>query len=170
MITAGALCVPLAYLAVRLLARRRAARGHRAPLRTATADVIMVVGTVPWLWMILTPRPGPGGVSVVPFQDLALLADAPLHTVFVQVGGNLLVFAALGALLPVRSARFASFAAVSAAGIAGSFTVEALQYALRLGRVSSFDDILLNWVGIALAAGISRPWWITRIPARTVPQ
>ena len=35
------------------------------------------------------------------------MLQGPVETAFVQVGGNLLVFAALGAMLPVRSARFA---------------------------------------------------------------
>lgn len=157
--------VPAAILAILLLATWRAGRGHPAPRRTAAADVIMVVGTIPWLWMILTPRPGPGDVSLVPLRDLAALPGAPAGVVIVQLGGNLLVFAALGAMLPVRSRRFAGFAAISAVGVCGSLAVEIAQYALDLGRVSSVDDILLNWAGIMIAAGMSRPWWITRVSA-----
>nr|BFE84581.1 hypothetical protein GCM10020093_071820 [Planobispora longispora] len=56
-------------------------------------------------------------MHLVPLVDLLdqLVLLSP-GAVFVQVGGNLLVFAALGAMLPVRSPRFASIGAV--AGVA----------------------------------------------------
>ncbi|WP_317452075.1 MULTISPECIES: VanZ family protein [unclassified Streptomyces] len=39
-----------------------------------------------------------------------------------------------------------------------SLAVEASQYALRLGRVSSVDDVLLNTAGAALGALLVRRW------------
>ncbi len=139
--------VPVAALAVLLLTRRRARRGHPAPLRTAVADVVMVAGTAPWIWMILTPGTEEG-VHVVPLVDLAgQVARSSPGAAVVQIGGNLLVFAALGAMLPVRSACFASLG------------VELLQYGLRLGRVSSVDDVILNAAGAVLAALCTRRWW-----------
>ncbi|MBX6382311.1 MAG: hypothetical protein IRZ07_04945 [Microbispora sp.] len=39
----------MAVLAALLIGRRRARRGHPAPVRTATADVVMVAGTAPWI-------------------------------------------------------------------------------------------------------------------------
>ncbi|MCG5215345.1 VanZ family protein [Streptosporangium sp. KLBMP 9127] len=161
--------LPVAALLTRLLARHRTRRGHPAPIRTAVADILIPAGTLPWLWMILTPQPGPGGVSLLPFHDLAALAGVAPRTAFVQVGGNLLVFAALGALLPARSARFAGLAPVALTAAGGSLLVELLQYGLRLGRVASVDDLLLNTAGAALAAAVSRPWWAPRIPARIGP-
>lgn len=169
-VIAGALGLPLAAAAMLLLARRRAGGGHPAPARSAIADVGIVAGTPPWLWMILTPTGGRPGVGLVPFADLATLAPAPWQTVLVQVGGNLLVFAALGALLPVRTARFASAARVAAVAATASATVETLQYILRLGRFSSIDDVLVNTLGAVLAALVTRRWWVPRIPARTVPR
>ncbi|MBB6345695.1 VanZ family protein [Nonomuraea muscovyensis] len=169
-VIAGVLALPLAAAAVFLLARRRARAGHPAPARTALADVGVVTGTLPWVWMILTPSSGRTGVGLVPFTDLATLVHAPWQTVFVQVGGNLLVFAALGALLPVRSARLASPARVAALACLASVTVETLQYALRLGRHSSVDDVLVNTLGAVLAALVTRRWWAGRIPARPVPR
>jgi glycopeptide antibiotics resistance protein len=120
--------------------------------------------------MILTPSAGRTGVSLVPFNDLADLVGEPWETVSVQVGGNLLVFAALGALLPVRSASMASYVRVGAMAAAFSVLVETLQYALRLGRFSSVDDVIMNTAGAVLAALVTRRWWAPRIPARTVPQ
>ncbi|MEV8637203.1 VanZ family protein [Streptosporangium sp. NPDC051023] len=164
------MAIPLALLAARLLARRRARDGHPSPARTAAADVAMVAGTTPWIWMILTPRTGLSGVSLVPFRDLADLFHGPAVTVFVQVGGNLLVFASLGALLPVRSARFASLARVAGVAAGASCAVELLQYGLRLGRVSSIDDVLVNTAGAVLAAAVTRRWWAPPIAAGTVPR
>ncbi len=150
-----------------LLARLRARAGHPAPGRTALADVGIAAGTLPWVWMILTPASGQTGVSLVPFTDLTTLIGAPWETVSVQVGGNLLVFAALGALLPVRSARFASPARVAAVAAVASAAVEALQYALRLSRFSSIDDVIVNTLGAVLAALVTRRWWARPVTVQT---
>jgi glycopeptide antibiotics resistance protein len=45
---------------------------------------------------------------------------------------------------------------------AGSILVELSQYVLRLERVSSVDDVLLNTAGAGLAALASRQWWRVR--------
>jgi VanZ like family len=163
---ASAIGLPLAGAFVAVLVR--AGR----PVRFAFAEVYLVAGTVPWLWMILTPDPhGARRVNLVPLHDLATLAP---RDVVVQVGGNLLVFAALGALLPVRFAVGTAMVAVTAA--AASVTVETLQYVLALGRVSAIerclagpaqvpahdDDVLMNTLGAVLAAQASRQWRRTR--------
>lgn len=114
----------------------------------------MVVGTLPWVWMALTPMPGPGAVRLVPLRDLAeQLAGAPV-TAFFQVAGNLLLLAAFGFCAAARwRLRVPGIAALAAAL---SLTLEGLQYALALGRVCSVDDVLLNTTGAALAALIAR--------------
>ena len=158
-----------AGLAIRLLVRVRRLRGvpRVRAWRYSVAEVGMVAGTVPWVWMILTPKPGDRALSLVPFRDLAAQLDGPVAGAVVQVGGNLLVLAALGFFLPLRI-RLAPDAgrrtvavlvrvAVVAAGI--STTVEVLQYVLDLGRVSSVDDVLVNTLGAVLAALCSRTWW-----------
>jgi glycopeptide antibiotics resistance protein len=109
----------------------------------------MVVWTLPWLILVLTPLDAPREVRLVPLRDLVeILADRPL-TAFFQIVGNLLVFAAVGFGLGIGwQVRFA-YVVVAAAGM--SIAVEALQYALALGRVSSIDDLLLNAAGAGLA-------------------
>src|SRR6185436_10055082 len=103
----------------------------------AVAEVGMVAGTLPWLWMILTPLPAEREVRLVPLVDLAeLLRGAPV-TAFFQIVGNLLVFAAFGLFAPIRWRISAP--AVMAIAAAASATVEGLQFALDLGRVSSVD-------------------------------
>ncbi|MFG1657900.1 VanZ family protein [Micromonospora chersina] len=159
--------LPLAALAVWALARRRSVLGAAWAWRLSLAEVGIVYGTLPWVWMIMLPgdRAGavPGRVSLVPLRDLfTILAAGPL-TVTVQIVGNLLVFAALGFFAPLRFAALASVPRILALAAGCSVLVEVAQYVLRLDRVSSVDDVLLNTVGAGLAALASRRWW--RAPA-----
>lgn len=166
---AAALGLVAAALAARLLVRVRVLRGapRARAWRHSVAEVGMVAGTAPWVWMILTPKPGDGGLSLVPFQDLAAQITGPVPGAVVQLGGNLLVLAALGFFLPVRFRlapdagphTAAVLAHVAAIAAAVSMTVEVLQYVLHLGRVASVDDALVNTVGAVLAALCSRRWW-----------
>ncbi|MDF6043361.1 VanZ family protein [Streptomyces sp. JH14] len=122
------------------------------------AEVGMVHGTVPFLWLTMMPGAGactvPGRFSLVPLRDLVTMG--PLGIV-----GNLLVFAALGFFAPMRFAALASVPRILALGAGCSVLVETAQYVLRLDRVSSVDDVLVNAAGALLAALASRRWWRT---------
>jgi glycopeptide antibiotics resistance protein len=151
--------LPLAVLVVWALARRRSVTGARPACawRTSLAEVGIVYGTVPWVWMTMLPgssRAGavPGRVSLIPLRDLLTMSTG-------QVVGNLLVFAALGFLAPLRFAALASLPRILAFAAGCSVLVETAQYVLRLDRVSSVDDVLLNTAGAGLAALASRRWW-----------
>ncbi|WHT23066.1 VanZ family protein [Crossiella sp. CA-258035] len=150
--------LPVALLAVWALARHRWLIGYpRAQAwRWSVSEVGLVYGTVPFVWMTLMPgsRAGlvPGRVSLVPLQDLLVMGAA-------QIIGNLLVFAALGFFAPLRFAALASLPRVLALAAGCSVLIEAGQYVLRLDRVSSVDDVLLNAAGAVLAALASRRWW-----------
>lgn len=159
------IALPVAVLLTALLARRRDAASRAEAWRRSVAEVGGVVGTLPWVWMTLTPRAAPRELKLVPLRDLADLLAGPPATVVVQVVGNLLVFAALGFFAPVRVAALAGVGRLFLLGAAGSVLVESLQYLLDLGRVSSVDDVLLNAAGAALAGLLSRPWWAGRRPA-----
>ncbi|MFC9293730.1 VanZ family protein [Streptomyces sp. NPDC057011] len=152
--------LPLAALVVWALARWRRAAGVAAAWRMSLAEVGMVHGTVPFLWMTMMPGSGagivPGRVSLVPLRDL--LTMGPLGIV-----GNLLVFAALGFFAPMRFAALTSVPRVLALGAGCSVLVETAQYVLRLDRVSSVDDVLVNAAGAVLAALASRRWWCTTV-------
>ncbi|MEV0431171.1 VanZ family protein [Micromonospora sp. NPDC050495] len=155
--------LPVAALAGWVLARRRRATGADRPWRMSLAEVGIVYGTVPWVWMIMLPgdRAGAvaGRVSLVPLRDLlTILSGGPL-TVAVQIVGNLLVFAALGFLVPLRFPALASVPRILLLAGGCSVLVEVAQYVLRLDRVSSVDDVLLNTAGAGLAALASRHWW-----------
>ncbi|MFH8661500.1 VanZ family protein [Streptomyces afghaniensis] len=150
--------LPLAALVVWALARRRQAAGVTSPWRKSLAEVGMVHGTVPFLWLTMMPGAGvgtvPARVSLVPLRDLVTMG--PLGIV-----GNLLVFAALGFFAPTRFSALASVPRILALGAGCSVLVETAQYVLRLDRVSSVDDVLVNTAGAVLAALASRRWWRT---------
>ncbi|MFD0372748.1 VanZ family protein [Streptomyces sp. NPDC127114] len=148
--------IPSSLLVAWALAWRRRAAGVASAWRLSLAEVAMVHGTVPWVWMTMMPGSGagvvPGRVSLVPLRDLVTMG--PLG-----IGGNLLVFASLGFFAPVRWAALASVPRVLALGTGCSVLVETAQYVLRLDRVSSVDDVLVNATGAGLAALASRRWW-----------
>ncbi|RLK62011.1 VanZ family protein [Actinokineospora cianjurensis] len=154
--------VPVAVLVAWLLALRRRAAGVRSAWRMSLAEVGVVYGTVPWVWLTLMPGSGagvvPGRLSLIPLRDLVTMGP-------IGIGGNLLVFAALGFFAPMRFTALASAPRVLALGAGCSALVEIAQYVFRLDRVSSVDDVLLNAAGAALAALASRRWWRTD-PAR----
>lgn len=147
--------LPLAALAAWALARRRrlAGAGAARAWRVSIAEVGIVYGTVPPVWLILLPGDEDGAVvNLVPLRDLLTMDTG-------QIVGNLLVFAALGFLAPLRFAVLASVRRVLALGAGCSVLVETAQYVLQLDRVSSVDDVLLNTAGAGLAALASRLWW-----------
>jgi len=160
--------LPLAALAVWALARRRRITGSAAgqAWRTSLAEVGIVYGTAPWVWITMIPgsRAGevPGRVSLVPLHDLLTMGSF-------QIVGNLLLLGALGFFTPVRFATLASLPRIVALAAGCSALIETAQYVLRLDRVSSVDDVLLNTAGAALAALASRPWWRAAGRTQLVP-
>ncbi|MBW8793544.1 MAG: VanZ family protein [Streptomyces sp.] len=154
--------LPAAALVAWALAHRRRAAGAASAWRTSLAEVGMVHGTVPFVWLTMMPGEGAGSaparVSLVPLRDLVTMGA-------LGIAGNLLVFAALGFFAPIRFAALASAPRVLALGAGCSVLVETAQYVLRLDRVSSVDDVLVNATGALLAGLASRPWWRTTGPA-----
>ncbi|MEV7178966.1 VanZ family protein [Kitasatospora sp. NPDC093679] len=158
--------LPLSVLLAWALAHRRRAAGAGRAWRRSLAEVGMVHGTVPFVWMTMMPGGGagtvPARVSLVPLRDLVTMG--PLGIV-----GNLLVFAALGFFAPMRFAALASVPRVLALGAGCSVLVETAQYVLQLDRVSSVDDVLVNAVGAGLAGLASRRRWCTADRAPSDP-
>ncbi|MER7247545.1 VanZ family protein [Kribbella sp. NPDC000426] len=146
------LALPVAALVVPLVRRGR-------PWRIAVAEVGIVYGTLPWVWMTLIPGShagvAPRRVSLVPLHDLVTMPGP-------QIVGNLFVFAALGFLAPLRFAALASVPRILALAAGCSIAIEVSQYVFQLDRVSSVDDVLLNTAGAGLAALASRRWWLVR--------
>jgi glycopeptide antibiotics resistance protein len=67
----------------------------------------------------------------------------------------------------MRFAALASVPRILALGAGCSVVVETAQYVLRLDRVSSVDDVLVNAAGAVLAALASRRWWRTTAQAQS---
>ncbi|WP_231492275.1 VanZ family protein [Glycomyces sp. NRRL B-16210] len=151
--------VPLGLLLAWALASVRLRRGVPSPTawRHSIAEVGMVAGTLPWLFLVLTPRGGSGGVQLVPFADLVDLASADPRTIVEQLVGNLLLFFLAGVFVPLRFK--VGLWAVFLGGAVGASLVETAQFAFGTGRVASVDDVLLNAVGALLGALASRHWW-----------
>ena len=150
--------LPLPALLVWALASLRRAAGVAAAWRMALAEVGMVYGTVPLVWLTLQPGSGagivPARVSLIPLRDLVTMGP-------IGIGGNLLILAALGFFAPMRFAALASVPRILALGAGCSVLVETAQYVFRLDRVSSVDDVLVNAAGALLAGLASRRWWRT---------
>jgi hypothetical protein len=167
------LALPLAALAVWALAVVHRRHSHPRPRRMALAEVGIVYGTAPWLWMMLLPggRAGEvtGRISLVPVRDILELFDGGVLTAVGQIVGNLLPFAALGFFVPLRFAALASVPRVLGLGAGLSVLVEVTQYVLQLDRVSSVDDVLINTAGAGLAALASRRWWPATAKPRPLP-
>ena len=158
MVVLTVLGLPVAAVAVCVLASlRRGTGGWKGwAWRRSLAEVGLVYGTVPFVWLTLMPgsRAGmvPGRSSLVPLRDLLEMDTG-------QIVGNLLVFAAVGCFAPLRFAALASASRVTLLAAGCSVLIETAQYVLRLDRVSSVDDVLLNAAGAWLAAMASRRWW-----------
>ena len=128
--------VPFAFLFAWWLAGRRRRRGMDAgwAMRSAFAEVLIVVGTAPWLWMVMLPNPGHvRGYNFVLFHDLNNQVHGGLRSAVVQITGNLLVFAALGFGLMVRFR--ARPVHVLLIGVLGSTAIETLQWTLECRTV-----------------------------------
>lgn len=164
--------LPLAGLIAWALAHRRRAAGSTVAVawRTALADVGIVYGTVPTVWLTMVPGNwgglAPMPMRPVPLWDLVIVASVAPRTALVQIGGNLLVFAALGFLVPLRVSALASIPRILALAAGCSIVAETARYVLeleqfipRLGQLSTVDEVLLNAAGAGLAALASRRWW-----------
>jgi hypothetical protein len=122
----------------------------RATRVARLSELGMVLGTLPWIWMILTPKPAHRSLELTPLLPLVQEVREDSTVAALQIGGNLLVFAAFGFFARLRW-RLAFWKIVALAAL-GSVVVELLQWYLDLGRVTSVDDVLLNAAGAGIAA------------------
>ncbi|MEV6276072.1 VanZ family protein [Nocardia sp. NPDC051832] len=153
-----ALAVPMLIVGAGLVFRARVRQG-RAPeqaFRDTAAEAGILGGTLPWVWMILTPADGERQVILVPLRDLfETLTEASSNTV-VQVTANMVLFLPLGFLLPLRFPRCAGVLRMTLVGAGLSASLEIAQYVLDLGRYTSIDDVLMNAAGAGIGAYLAR--------------
>jgi hypothetical protein len=105
----------------------------------------------------LTLRPEPGAGKYVhdnthPGETLRLYLDQPsVKAALLEIGGNLVLLAPLGALLPVLFARLRGPLRIFLAVGLISLCIETVQGTMIAGRAFDADDVILNTAG-ALAA------------------
>ncbi|GAA3349914.1 hypothetical protein GCM10020358_73850 [Amorphoplanes nipponensis] len=159
------LVLPVAGVAAYLWRRRSRSR------RESLAEIGLLCWTLPFLGMLFTPQGTPRSVDLVPLHDLPSWLAGDPGTAVAQLGGNLAVLAGVGLFLPVRYGWAASLPRILAIAVVSAVLIEALQWVLAIGRVSSVDDVLVNTAGAVLAAACSRPWWVVEADTegQTVP-
>jgi glycopeptide antibiotics resistance protein len=103
---------------------------------------------------------------LVPFSDLWVeFTTYSWANLAVQIGGNLGVLLGFGALAPLRFGFFTSIGRIFLCGAAISLSLEILQHIVATGRVFSADDVLVNAIGAALGAALTRRWWAPKAVA-----
>ncbi|GAA1785827.1 hypothetical protein GCM10009682_04840 [Luedemannella flava] len=141
--------------------RRRRGVLPEVAWRDTVAEVGIVAGTAPWLFMGFIPHwEAVRSAHLLPFVDLVDQWHVGPEFFAVQVGANLLVFATAGFFAPIRW-RIGPGAVLVGAAVASAL-LEIGQWVFDIGRVTSVDDVLVNAVGAWLAALCSTRWWARR--------
>lgn len=150
----------LAHLWHRFL--RTAQQPGVRPRRIFAALAVLSLG--PFLYVTLSQGYGTGRhLSLVPLHEITVVRHPAMgmsSVTLVNMGGNIALLLAFGALFPfaLHGQNWIPLK-VTATAMALSTAVEAAQFGLALGRVSSVDDVLLNMLGAALGAWATRRWW-----------
>lgn len=102
--------------------------------------------------LTLTPveDAGQAGGNTDPGDSLRFYLERPLDEALRQVGGNLLLLAPLGVLLPVVSVRTRGPLRLLVTGALVSLGIEIVQGLAVIGRAFDVDDVILNAVGVLL--------------------
>jgi glycopeptide antibiotics resistance protein len=102
----------------------------------------------------LVPEPGARGLvhaNLSPGSSLKLYLDRPaVRDAVKQVGGNILLGAPFGVLLPLLSRRAAGLVRVTVLTVLTMTLVEVAQATLVPGRAFDVDDVILNTTGAVL--------------------
>lgn len=146
--------------------RPRSLPARLARLAVIVAAVAVTVVFLVWLAdLTLTPRPGATDQihnNTQPGSSLRQYLDRPsVRAAILQVGGNLLLFAPLGVLLPIIFRQLRGPLRIALVVGLVSLTVESVQAIVVLGRAFDIDDVLLNTAG-AVIAYLVIGWPITR--------
>ncbi|WP_127360024.1 VanZ family protein [Actinacidiphila soli] len=90
--------------------------------------------------------------NVVPGRTIRFYIDhSSISTFLLEIGGNLLLCAPLGILLPLASRRLDGLRQVTLVTGAAMLLVETIQGFLLTGRSFDVDDLILNTAGASLA-------------------
>jgi glycopeptide antibiotics resistance protein len=94
---------------------------------------------------------GQAGGNTDPGRSLRFYLDDPTPDALRQLGGNLMLLAPLGVLLPVVSVRLRGPVRLALLTAILSLIIEGTQGYLVLGRAFDIDDAILNVAGVVLA-------------------
>jgi VanZ family protein len=118
-----------------------------------------LAGVVVFAYVItkLTLKPDPGASKYVhdnthPGQTLRLYLNQPsVRAAVLEIGGNVVLLAPLGVLLPVLSERFRGPLRILITVGLISLCIETVQGTMIAGRAFDADDVILNTIGAVLA-------------------
>ena len=172
-----ALVVSSIAFAVVSLASWMHADGERpwAAVRRACYDGLLAVWMVGIAVLTLSPGAGAGlpgmepSVRLVPFGDITDLVTSSAHweVPFVQIGGNLVLFAVGGALMTLR--RGHGVRRVVLTFLALGLVIEATQFFVG-GRSAVLDDVILAGLGAGIgAAAVTGARRLARRPGTSSP-
>ncbi|MBG6090901.1 VanZ family protein [Actinomadura viridis] len=94
---------------------------------------------------------GQAGGNTDPGRSLRFYLDQPLKDAALQVGGNLILLAPLGVLLPVVATRLRGPLRLALVGAMVSLAIEVVQGLVVMGRAFDVDDVILNTLGVVIA-------------------
>jgi glycopeptide antibiotics resistance protein len=136
---------------------RRKSSWYVTPLRVLATVITLGIGGVFSYWaakITLTPINDHGQAvgNTDPGHSLRFYLDRPsIREAIRQLGGNLVLFAPLGVILPVVFSRLRGpLRLVIVTGLI-TMSVEIAQGTLVRGRAFDIDDVILNTVGVVLA-------------------
>ncbi|MGQ0680734.1 MAG: VanZ family protein [Actinomycetota bacterium] len=119
------------------------------------------------LAVTLTPAAGMEGrdLDLMPFRSIAETLRNPVdwRVPLAQLGGNMLLFAAVGFLVPVGWGRFGNWRWIGLIALGLGAGIEAGQYLLAFGRVTATDDVILAVAGALFGLGALRILEATRL-------
>ena len=142
--------------------RRRRGSAKRPPWHVVALRALAVLAAVValglfsyWAYRVtLTPIHDRGQATgnTHPGRTLRFYLDRPsVKEALVQIGGNLVLLAPLGILLPVIFTWLRTVVRITAAAVVIALVIEASQGALIAGRAFDADDVILNTIGVLLA-------------------
>jgi glycopeptide antibiotics resistance protein len=166
--------VPLGIIAVAIgtaalgLWRWRRSHSYRA-FASALLDVSLTASIGSVLVLTLPPSiPAPRTVNLVPFDELVGVPPVVWGTTLTQMVANVLLFAPLGLLIPLKWRSVDSSWRVIAIAAVSSTVIEAAQFVIGGGRQTTITDVILNTAGAVLGFVILRTArWLRRSLAKT---
>ena len=145
-----------------MTARGRPIPSARHPARFYTALVVSVAAIIA---VTLIPTDGGVDVKLTPLADIIAAFSPPIQAFdLLEVVGNVFLFAPLGALLCFRGLRLTR---AVLAGVLFSAAIEVTQL-LVPGRTTSFDDVLLNALGVVLGHALAVSGFLGRGQTQSV--